>query len=294
MKTLHIKSFAKVNLGLRVLEKREDGYHNINTIMQTVSIFDELDISLTEKGITLTTDNPELPVGEENLCYRAAEVFLKNTKEKFGVRINLKKNIPIGGGLGGGSSDAASVLVGLKFLLSSSIGKGNLKEMALSIGSDVVFFIDGGTAFVSGRGEVVKPICPEPFFNYLLVFPNFGVNTKYAYDKINFLTKKEKYIRISDCNFDNGGLKKLKMLVKNDFEEVMFRKYKELKTIKQFLIQNGAISVSLSGSGSTVYGIFDDIEKMDSSLELLKRKRYWVKKAFSIPSSEIPQFSFKE
>ncbi|OQX51617.1 MAG: 4-(cytidine 5'-diphospho)-2-C-methyl-D-erythritol kinase [Candidatus Cloacimonas sp. 4484_209] len=271
MKTLHIKSFAKVNLGLRVLEKREDGYHNINTIMQTVSIFDELDISLTEKGITL-----------------------KNTKEKFGVRINLKKNIPIGGGLGGGSSDAASVLVGLKFLLSSSIGKGNLKEMALSIGSDVVFFIDGGTAFVSGRGEVVKPICPEPFFNYLLVFPNFGVNTKYAYDKINFLTKKEKYIRISDCNFDNGGLKKLKMLVKNDFEEVMFRKYKELKTIKQFLIQNGAISVSLSGSGSTVYGIFDDIEKMDSSLELLKRKRYWVKKAFSIPSSEIPQFSFKE
>lgn len=294
MKSISIKAFAKVNLGLRVLEKRKDGYHNIETVMQTISLFDQLDISPASEDILLTTDNPDLPLDESNLCYKAAKILFQASGRKQGVTIHIKKDIPIGGGLGGGSSDAASVLIGLNLLFSLNLSKQEMRKMALSIGSDVPFFIDGGTAFISGRGENVEPINPEPFFNYLIVFPNFGIDTKYAYDKINFLTKRENYIKISDYNFDAGDLRNIKMLLENDFEEVMLREYTELKRVKQFLVQNGAISVSLSGSGSSVYGIFDALEKMDNIITHLTSEGYWVKKAFSIRSSKIPQFSFKE
>lgn len=292
MKRIKIRAFAKVNLGLSVLGKRKDGYHNIETILQTISLYDEIDISINGKSILMTTDNPELPLDESNLCYRAARIFLKTTSQKPGIKIHIKKNIPIGAGLGGGSSDAASVLTGLHLLLTPDISKEKMKNMAISIGSDVPFFIDGGTAFVSGKGEKIKSIKPEPFFNYLVVFPGFGIDTKWAYEKINYLTKKKNYIRISTCNFNAGDIAGNMVLLKNDFEEVVLREYKELKKIRQFLNQNGASLVSLSGSGSSIYGIFDNRKKLNNARILLDKEDYWAKEAFSIRSSEIPEFSF--
>jgi len=293
VKSIRIKAFAKVNLGLRVLEKRKDGYHNIETVLQTISLFDQLDISLDNQSIVITADNPELAVDETNLCYKATKILLERTGQKRGVTIHIKKNLPIGAGLGGGSSDAASVLAGLNLLLSLRLSTEEMRSMALPIGSDVPFFIDGGTAFVSGRGERIEPIIPEPFYNYLVVFPGFSIDTKWAYEKIKFLTKSKNYIKVLNYNFDAGVVKNGTMLIKNDFEEVMLKEYSELKIIRRLLILNGAASVSLSGSGSSVYGIFDDKKKMDNALTKLAEKGYWVKEAFSIKSSEIPQFSFK-
>jgi len=293
VKSIKIKAFAKVNLGLRILEKRDDGYHNIESILQTISLFDELNISLAAESIVVTANNPELPLDETNLCYKAADILLKRTGQKRGVIINIKKNIPIGAGLGGGSSDAASVLTGLNLLLSLSLNKEELRKIAVSIGSDVPFFIDGGTAFVSGRGEKIEPINKKIRFNYLIVFPGFSIDTKWAYEKINFLTKRENYITIFNCYFNDSNSGNLELLLKNDFEEVMLGEYVELKKVRRFLIQNGAVSVSLSGSGSSIFGIFDDIMKMNNALSFFAGKGYWAKEAFSIRSSEIPQFALE-
>ncbi len=294
MKSISIKAFAKVNLGLKILEKRKDGYHNIETIMQTVSLFDQLNISPNDQSIMIMSNNPNLPCDETNLCYRAAKIFLERKCKKGGVSIHIEKNIPIGAGLGGGSSDAASVLLGLELLFSLNVSKKEMESMALAVGSDVPFFTYGGIAFVSGRGEKVEPIQREPFFNYLIVFPGFSVDTKCAYEQIKFLTKSENYIRVLSYNFNAGCTVDIGKLLANDFEEVMLREYPELKMIRQLLIQNGAASVSLSGSGSSVYGIFYDKKTTDSALAHLTKKGYWVRKAFSIKSSEIPKFTFKE
>lgn len=293
MADLTIKAFAKVNLGLKILKKRMDGYHNIETVMQTVSLFDQLHISLKNNDILITTNNPQLPCDKSNLCYKAAIAFMKKIGQKTGVLIHIEKNIPIGGGLGGGSSDAASVLKALNILLATPLSNRDLKKLAFLVGSDVPFFIDGGTAYVSGRGEKLKAIKPEPFLRYIIVYPGFSIDTKWAYSKINFLTNIKNYIRIPDYNFDTTAIRKNTTWLKNDFEEVMLREFGELRVVKQFLSQNGAVTVSLSGSGSSVYGIFDDEEKLNRAFRLISNKVYWAKKAFSIPSSKIPQFSYK-
>jgi 4-diphosphocytidyl-2-C-methyl-D-erythritol kinase len=293
MDSIEIKAFAKVNLGLRILGKRKDGYHNIETFIQTISIWDKLSISLAEESIVVNSDEPDLPVGEANLCHRACEALGERIVRKIGVKIEIEKNIPMGAGMGGGSSDAAAVLVGLNILLSLNLSNQELIEIAQGIGSDVPFFIEGGTAFVSGRGEKIESVKVEPYFDYVVVFPGFSIDTDMAYKKIKFLTRNKNYIKLSNYRFDKGDVGSMKLHLRNDFEEVMLTDYVNLREIRQFLIQNGASMVSLSGSGSSIYGIFDDLEKMNVSYNCLKQKGYWVKKAHSVKSSEIPQFLLK-
>jgi 4-diphosphocytidyl-2-C-methyl-D-erythritol kinase len=294
MSSVTIKAFAKVNLGLRILEKRSDGYHNIHTIMQTISLCDTITLTEGERTLVVSTTVGDLPQDETNLCYRAAKSFFEEVGEEKGISIDVQKEIPIGAGLGGGSSDAAAVLVGLNILYSKPLSRKRLGEIALSIGSDVPFFIEGGTAFVSGRGEKIEPLGKGPKFNYLVVFPGFSIDTKWAYDQIKCLTKGENYSSISNYSLNAGSTVDIETLLKNDFEEVMLKEYPELKTIRQLLFQNGATSVSLSGSGSSIFGIFNDREKMDSAHAHLVQLGYWIRKAFSVTSSEIPQFALKE
>ncbi len=293
LKNITIKAPAKVNLGLHIVNKRSDGYHNIETLMQTVSVFDILEISINQSHITITTDHPNLPCDRSNLCYKAAQVFFEKTGQVGGILIHIKKNIPIGAGLGGGSSDAASVLTALNILFAKPLRNKDLKKLAFLVGSDVPFFVDGGTAYASGRGEILKAIEPEPFLRYIIIYPGFGIDTGWAYEKINSLTNKKNYIRILDYNFDAESIGRNEMLLKNDFEEVMLKQFDELRFMKQFLSQNGAVTVSLSGSGSSVYGIFDDNKKIKDAFAKIKEKVFWAKEAFSIPSSKIPQFSYK-
>ncbi len=293
MKHIEIKAFAKVNLGLRILGERRDGYHNIESVFQTVSVHDELEIEKAKNGLSISSNDPGLPCDERNLCYRAVEVFREHTGLKDGLAIHISKEIPIGAGLGGGSSDAASVLVALNVLFGLNVSNEKLKNMALSVGSDVPFFIIGGTALVTGRGENIKHLDPEPFFRYIIVFPGFGIDTKWAYNQINFLTKRENCSNFFIHNFSDAGMEDLNRMLQNDFEEVMLKEYSELKHIKKLIVQNGACATSLSGSGSSIYGIFHDSEEADSALIKLSREGYWVRESCSVTSSKIPQFSVK-
>jgi 4-diphosphocytidyl-2-C-methyl-D-erythritol kinase len=294
VKRITIKAFAKVNLGLSILGQRDDGYHDIESILQTISLADEIGITLGGSSIALSSDDPDLPVDGSNLCHRAAKLFLEYAGEKAGASIHIEKRIPVGAGLGGGSSDAAAVLTGLDIILSRKAGNEKLRRMGLEIGSDVPFFIEGGTSLVSGRGELVTPVKPEPFFSYLIVYPHFSIDTKWAYGRIKFLTKKANYSSINIYNFAATATKGEPMKLRNDFEEVMLSEYPELSQIRELLTMHGARAVSLSGSGSSVFGIFHDRQEMNDALSVLRGKGYWVQKAYSIQSSKIPHFSLTE
>jgi 4-diphosphocytidyl-2-C-methyl-D-erythritol kinase len=294
VRKIRITAFAKVNLGLRILGKRDNGYHNIESVLQTVSLADEIEIETRGHSIEVSSDNPDLPVDESNLCYRAARLFLEGIGDPTGVAIHIEKRIPVGAGLGGGSSDAASVLTGLDILFSSGLDKERLREMALLIGSDVPFFLEGGTSLVGGRGERIEPVRPEPTLAYLIVYPGFSVDTKWAYGRIKSLTKNANYSNVNIYSFIESAAKGGPVELHNDFEEVMLIEYPELSQIRELLNSHDARAVSLSGSGSSVFGIFHDGEELNGALADLSGKGYWVQKAYSIQSSKIPQFSLTE
>jgi 4-diphosphocytidyl-2-C-methyl-D-erythritol kinase len=294
MKSVRITAFAKVNLGLRILGKRDDGYHNIESILQTVSLADEIEITKGGRSIALSSDAPDLPTGEPNLCYRAARLFFEEIGRDVGVAIHITKRIPMGAGLGGGSSDAASVLIGLDMLFSSGLGSGQLQAMALRIGSDVSFFLTGGTSWVRGRGERIEPIRPEPSFWYLIVYPGFSIDTAWAYGRIKSLTREEDYSSVNIYSFIETASEGGQLELHNDFEEVMRIEYPELSQIRELLIAHNARAVSLSGSGSSVFGIFHDGQELNDALADLEEKGHWARKAHSIHSSKIPQFSLTE
>lgn len=294
MKGLRISAFAKVNLGLRVLGKRDDGYHDIESVLQTVSLADGIEISIRDNGITVSSDEPALPTDTSNLCYRAAGLFIETSGVGGGVAIHIEKKIPVGGGLGGGSSDAASVLTGLDVLFSGALSGEQLEQLALRIGSDVPFFLKGGTSLVRGRGERIEAVRPEPFFTYLIVFPGFSIDTTWAYGRIKSLTKKAKYSNVNVYSFIESAARGGPMELRNDFEEVMLIEYPELSQIRELLIAHDAGAVSLSGSGSSVFGIFHDGQGLNRALADLRERGYWAERAHSIQSSKIPQFSLTE
>lgn len=294
MKRIRITAFAKVNLGLLVLGKRDDGYHNIESILQTVSLADEIEIKVGGRSLTLSCDDPDLPLDESNLCYRAARLFLDETGARGGIQLHIRKLIPVGGGLGGGSSDAAAVLTALDILFSTGLGNEHLAPMALRIGSDVPFFLKGGTAVVKGRGERIEPLTPEPFFTYLIVYPGFSIDTPWAYGRIKSLTKEANYSNVNVYSFIEKAAQGGPMELRNDFEEVMLSEYPELSQIRELLNAHNARAVSLSGSGSSVFGIFDDGKELNGVVAELEGKGYWAQKAHSVQSSKIPQFSLTE
>ncbi len=269
--TVKEKAPAKLNLGLRILGKRDDGFHNILSIFQTVGLCDELTLtSSTETGIEC--DNAGVPKGDDNLILRAEDKFRKYSGISSPVRFILKKRIPVGAGLGGGSSDAAASLRGLKDFHGAEIQDNALSECAAELGSDIPFLLRGGTAIVSGRGECADFV-EWPFdFTYVIVYPGFGVPTAWAYGNI-------------DNFFDDGGVyraatEKLKEenleageffnALRNDFEPVVFGKHTALKEIKTSLMERGASAALLTGSGSAMFGIFEEKKDAEKCARLFK------------------------
>jgi len=250
-----LKAYAKVNLGLRVIGKRDDGYHNIHTIMQKIDFYDELTFTLNKKGVHFLSNSP--PYERDNICYKAASLFLNATGIEGGVCIKLKKKIWIGSGLGGGSSDAATTLLGLNKFFGTPLNLQELYGLGLSLGSDVPFFLNGSIAEVKGRGEIVlslKPLKPSP--NLVLVYPKFPISTSWAYENIeNHLTKKSSSLKILLEAISDNDLCRIANNLCNDFEEIMMTNYPILKKIKERLYSLGALGASLSGSGSCIYGI---------------------------------------
>jgi len=276
-----IKTPAKINVGLRILSKRKDGYHNIETIFYPVRIYDEIVVNI-QKGkrniITVESDSDRIPKGKDNICYRAADLFLKKFNVKgVSVGMNIKKIIPVGAGLGGGSSDGAAVLM----VLARHFQRKGIKTLAQELGSDVAYFLNYqsgirnyelGAAYAAGRGEKLHSIptfkIPYPI---LIVYPGIHVSTKWAYNQFGFQSSKFKVLnKVKKFSAKNY------CLFENDFEEIVFRKYPETGKVKEKMYQNGAKFSSLSGSGSAVYGVFRKFKEMQRCEKYFKRKGYEV------------------
>ncbi|MGH9690659.1 MAG: 4-(cytidine 5'-diphospho)-2-C-methyl-D-erythritol kinase [Candidatus Acidiferrales bacterium] len=255
-KSVRLPAFAKINLCLRVMGRRPDGYHELRTIFQAISLRDTLELSLASSpGITLETDDAALPTGRENLVYRAIEAIRSEIGFHRGIRAYLEKRIPVARGLGGGSSDAAAALIGMSRLTEKKIPLERLMRIAAGLGADVPFFLFGGRALATNRGDEIYPLVDAPMRTILVVSPrNIGVSTKEAYQWISEeLTNRTKPHTIwGFCALCWS----LPEAVSNDFEEPVFRRYPRLGEIRAGLLQRGAVDAALAGSGSAVFGVF--------------------------------------
>ncbi len=272
---LQLKSTAKVNLRIEILDKREDGYHEIKTILQKISLHDTLHFSLKKgKGVTITTDHPSLPVGKENLVYKAVQSTLKVSGYKGGVHIQIEKRIPLGAGLGGGSSNAATTLKALNQLLELGVSKKRLMEMGLEVGADVPFFFLEGAAMGSGIGERLKKI-ELPALWFVLIYPNFEVSTRWAYQ--NFvLTNQRIHFNLQKFIKTPEGISHILL---NHLEEVVSKKYPQIDIMKKILFSAGAMGTLMTGSGPTVFGIFPEEKGATEAygrIEALVKRRGWT------------------
>jgi 4-diphosphocytidyl-2-C-methyl-D-erythritol kinase len=257
LERLTLKSPAKINLSLEVLRKREDGYHQIRSLMQAVDLFDELTLEERPDGVTISCEHPGCPADETNLAFRAASLLLQEAGEERGVAIHIRKRIPISAGLGGGSSNAAAALKGVRQLLGLDVPDEKLHQLAARVGSDVPFFLCPGQALAEGRGEQIRPIRIYGGYWLVLVCPGIEVSTAWAYQntRIN-LTKERRGVKFGNLEDASGFFQALPGF-ENDLEEVVGKRHPVIRTIKENLEDSGAVKSSMSGSGPTVYGVFD-------------------------------------
>ena len=276
MYNLYFESYSKINLGLKVLNKRSDGFHNINSIFIQTNFSDKLFFKKSN-FFQLSCDDSKVPIDISNTIFKAYQILNHKFKFKNHYRIHLNKNIPIGAGLGGGSSNAACTLLALTNLLNLNISSENLCKIALDIGSDVPFFLNGGVKLVQGRGDIINSFENSDQFQniyILLACPEFSISTKWAYENLKLKkalksdNKEHKFPPLDDrVNWK---------LFENDFELVVKEAYPEIMNIKDIMINNGALYSSLSGTGSTVFGIYNEekfILKTQSKLSHYKTYR---------------------
>ncbi|MGA9119445.1 MAG: 4-(cytidine 5'-diphospho)-2-C-methyl-D-erythritol kinase [Bacteroidota bacterium] len=272
---LQTRAYAKINLGLYVLRRRDDGYHDIGTVFHRINLFDTLTFEESEE-ITLRTDSPSIPQGEDNLCTRAAILLRQRLGIARGVSIGLDKVIPVGAGLGGGSSDAAATLTMLPRFWGIPVTEDLLREVALKLGSDIPYFLKEGSAVGAGRGEVLEYFSLPLPFAILVCNPGIHVSTAWAYSQI----RPDPDRRLPDFKRvfqdDLGAAGKIHHLLVNDFEEPVFRKYPLIGKIKQEMLNAGASAALMSGSGSTVFGLFRDQNNAYSLGDELSRRGYTV------------------
>ena len=273
-KTFTLPAFAKVNLSLRVLGRRADGYHEIRTIFQTVSLRDELTFSpLADDNFQLACDALGVPADESNLVWRAGAVLRERFGLRAGARVELKKRIPAQGGLGGGSSDAAVALVGLAALwgVGGEAVWAELAELASRLGSDVPFFLTGGTALGTGRGADITPLEDLPRTPLVIVTPQARVPTPEAYRALNApaLTTPEGAVKLPISREVAGPLCEA---LSNDFEPAVFRLRPEIKRVRDALLRAGARCALLAGSGSSVFGVFESGAVAAAARERLRRR----------------------
>ncbi|MBI4429153.1 MAG: 4-(cytidine 5'-diphospho)-2-C-methyl-D-erythritol kinase [Ignavibacteriales bacterium] len=254
-----IRSYAKINLGLRILRKRPDGFHDIETIFRQIDNYDEIRLYPAGSDIVLETNDPNVPTGVNNLCVKAAYLLRDITGVEKGVRIQLTKNIPIGAGLGGGSSNAAATLKGLVKFWGLALRPHELKRIALNLGSDVSFFLEGGSALATGRGEVLEHFdLPLPSW-ILVVTPPLRISTSWAYAHVTLAEAPVNHLKSFIVDFARTPTTYVEH-IRNDFEPLIFATYPEVASIKEMLLQEGADFALMSGSGSSVFGLFSHDE----------------------------------
>ena len=283
---LKLKSYAKINLYLKIGHKLDDGYHNIESIMQTIDLFDEIYLERTDKpDIFIECNNPEVPTDKNSIVYKAVETIMNNFKDK-GIKISIKKHIPISSGLGGGSSNVATVLKGICKIFGLPLSSVQLKNIATNFGMDIPFFIMGGTAFVKGRGELVSPLPPiSPSIPLILINPGIKVSTKWAYQLYDKLidTKAKSINKISHLLNRNENIKPIEIydVIYNSFDSILSQQFSILEHIKNRLKDLGSVAATISGSGPTIYGIFEKKKDMIRAYNDIRKQYPLVYKAYT-------------
>lgn len=259
MNQLELEAYAKINLGLDVVRRLENGYHEVRMIMQTVGICDTVLLEKAEAGIRMFSDSEDAPADEANLAYKAAKLFLESTGEQGGVCIHLKKRIPVAAGMAGGSTDAAAVLKGMNVLFDTCLSEKALREIGVKLGADVPYCIMGGTALAEGIGEKLTKLPDAPATCLLIAKPDISVSTKYVYENLN-LSQIENHPDISGMTeaVKQGALSGIIDRMENVLESVTEKKYPIIAQLKHFMEENGAVKAMMSGSGPTVFGIFKE------------------------------------
>jgi len=267
---IKLAAFAKINLALQVIGKREDNYHEIDSIMQSVSLFDEITITHTDPGIEIISNDSSLPRDSKNTAYKAAMVFFDKTGVRPDALIDIKKNIPVAAGLAGGSADAAAVLFGLNQIYKTGLTESDLSVLGAEVGSDVPFCLTGGLCRCRGRGELIEKIPPRsdrgqiPTW-YVLVKPDFEVSTKWVYDNFDL-------VWILEHRLVGTHIPLSSITLFNDLEKVVLPKYPEVQNIKKRLIQLGCLQAVMSGSGPTVFGLAPDFNTAQKIYNEMKTK----------------------
>ncbi len=274
-KAMELRSYAKINLGLDVLGRRENGYHDVRMVMQTVFLYDTVKMEKTEEeGIFVSTNLFYLPNDKNNLAYRAAELLREEFQLKGGVRITLQKRIPVSAGLAGGSSNAAAVLVGMNIMYDLGLSTKALMERGVALGADVPYCIMRGTVLAEGIGEILTPVAPMPKAYVLLAKPAINVSTPKVYQKLDELT----IVEHPDIDGVLEGLKeqdlhKVASSMGNVLEQVTISQYPVIAKIKEAMLSAGALNAMMSGSGPTVFGIFERQADAWKAKEALRESR---------------------
>ena len=285
--SVSIRAPAKVNLILRILDRRPDGYHNVWSVMQTVGLEDHVSIRLdpAHSEITLHCNAQSLSVDRTNLVYRAAAAVLERSKIQTGLDIVLAKHIPMGAGLGGGSSDAAATIIALNHLLKLEWSVRDMMEVGQALGSDVPFFFSAPSAIISGRGEHVHSMEVTGSRWIVLVNPGFPIETKWAYGRLSESRRQVKPLSSNHHRLETAGTvtwEQILSMAENDFENPVFEAYPQLREIKMQLLKQEAEGALLSGSGATVFGIFVDEVKARRAMARFSANEQW--KVFLVPT----------
>lgn len=268
------KAYAKINLGLDVVGRLPNGYHEVRMIMQTVGIYDVLTMKRIPAGIVVTTDHGELPTDENNLIYKSAKLMLEEYGITEGVQIHLEKHIPIAAGMAGGSTDAAATFLGMNQLFALNASEEKLRELGVRVGADVPYCIMGGTALAEGIGEKLQRLPAAPDCCLLVAKPDINVSTRYVYEHLDAEGVKEH----PDIDgmieaLKQGSLEGIVSRLGNVLEAVTAKKYPVIHEIKQCMLDTGAAGSLMSGSGPTVFGIFTEKEAAQRALELIQEKK---------------------
>lgn len=275
-----VKGYAKINLGLDVIGKLENGYHLLRSVMQQIDLYDTVELSrlseaaVTDNGmrITLTSDSDAVPLDQSNLAYKAAKLLLEHDSISEGVHIHITKRIPVAAGLAGGSTDAAAVFMGMNELFGLGHSKDELQELGVKLGADVPFCIMGGTALAEGIGEKLTPIQTMPEMYIVIAKPSIGVSTKYVYENLRLEQVTHPDTEKILAAMQRKDLAEMTGLLGNVLESVTIEKYPLIRELKDAMLETGAVGSLMSGSGPTVFGIFDTMEKAAEAEKQMRRK----------------------
>lgn len=273
MNELHLKAYAKINLGLDVIGRQPDGYHQVKMIMQTIGLWDELTLRRTDSGITVTTNSDLLPTDRNNLAYKAAELMVTKYDIHAGFHIHIRKNIPIAAGMAGGSTDAAAVLKGISVLCGLDAPLSQLMEYAVTLGADVPFCLLGGTALAQGIGEELTTLPPLPDCHILVAKPDIMVSTKSVYEQLDAHSYRHPDIDGMAAAIKEGNLSGVMGRMENVLEAATIPAHPVIDELKAKMLSLGASASLMSGSGPTVFGIFPPEQTPEAKIAFLEMEK---------------------